>query len=72
MFVEVNTFFYQTSTEDASFQLMAVGVLGLRGQLVRQHAKGESKVEREYATALNLSTAAKIVTERPRTVTSAT
>lgn len=72
MFVEVNTFFYQTSTEDASFQLMAVGVLGLRGQLVRQHAEGESKVEREYATALNLSTAAKIVTERPRTVTSAT
>lgn len=51
---------------------MAVGVLGLHGQPVQQHAEVESKVGRVCATALNLSTAAIIVSGRPTTMTAVT
>lgn len=51
---------------------MVVGVLGLRGQPVQQHAEGESRVGSVSATALHLSTAAISVTGRPTTVTAVT
>lgn len=53
-------------------QSMAVGVHGLHGRPVRQHAEGGSKVGRVSATALNLSTAARSVWERPTTTTAVT
>lgn len=51
---------------------MVVGVLGLHGQPVQQHVEGESKVGRVNATALDHSTAAISVSERPTTVTAVT
>lgn len=53
-------------------QSMAVGVPGLHGRPVRQHAEGGSKVGLVSATALNLSTAAISVMERPTTATAVT
>lgn len=51
---------------------MVVGVLGLHGQPVQQHAAGESKIGCVSAIALSLSMVAGSVSGRPATVTAVT